>query len=122
MLDDLLCRAQVGQGARLLDLACGTGQIAFDLHRYFSEVWAVDQEAEAVEFARSKARRLGVGNIRLIVERAEDLDADEASFDLVAIGNAFHRLPRRAVAKNVYRCLKPRASIALLWSGPPWEG
>ncbi len=122
LLDDLLRRVHVGQGARLLDLACGTGQIAFGLYRYFAEVWAVDQEAEAVEFARSKALRQGVDNIRLIVERAEKLDAGESTFDLVAIGNAFHRLPRRAVAKNAYRWLKPGASIALLWGGTPWEG
>lgn len=122
LLDDLLRRAQVGPGERLLDLACGTGQIAFGLHHYFAEVWAVDQEAEAVELARSKALHQGVGNIRFIVESAENLDAGEATFDLVAIGNAFHRLPRRAVAKNAYRWLKPGASIALLWGGTPWEG
>ena len=122
LLDDLLRRAQIGEGARLLDLACGTGQIAFPLHRQFAEVWAVDQEAEAVEFARSKALRQGVDNIRLIAERAEDLQAGDATFDLIAIGNAFHRLPRRAVAKNAYRWLKPGASIALLWGGAPWDG
>ena len=82
----------------------------------------MDQEAEAVEFARSKALRRGVDNIRFVVERAEDLDAGASTFDLVAIGNAFHRLPRRAVAENAYGWLKPGGSIAVLWGGTPWDG
>ena len=74
LLDDLRMRAQTTGTGRLLDLACGTGQITFGLASYFAEVWAVDQEAEAVEFARAKALRLGVDNVRWIAGRAEDVE------------------------------------------------
>jgi tRNA/tmRNA/rRNA uracil-C5-methylase (TrmA/RlmC/RlmD family) len=47
-----------GRG-RLLDLACGTGQIAFPLARWFAEVWAVDQEQESVAYGRVKAMAAG---------------------------------------------------------------
>jgi ubiquinone/menaquinone biosynthesis C-methylase UbiE len=121
LLDDLCARAGITGAGRLLDLACGTGQIAFPLAPTFSEVWAVDQEPDAVDFARQKATDVGVDNVRWIAGRAEDLDAD-GHFELVTIGNAFHRLQRRVVAESARRWLVPGGHLALLWSNPPWGG
>jgi hypothetical protein len=42
--------------------------------------------------------------------------------ELVAIGNAFHRLQRRAVAEAAFRWIAPGGHLALLWSNPPWVG
>ena len=88
LLDDLRAKVPLGSGARLLDLACGTGQVAFGLAADVAEVWAVDQEAESIEYARRKAASLGVTNIRWIAAAAEEVVL-EGAFDLVAIGNAF---------------------------------
>lgn len=110
-----------GQG-RLLDLASGTGQISFALHDQFAEVLAVDQEPEMVAFARRKAAAAGIGNIRFLACSAEHLARPDGSFDLVAIGNAFHRLPRDVVAANALRWLRPGGHLALLWGGSPWAG
>jgi SAM-dependent methyltransferase len=121
LLDDLRARAGIAHGARLLDLACGTGQVAFALAWAFDEVWAVDQEDESVAFGRAKAEALGVGNIRWLTGRAEDV-ALQGSFDLVAVGNAFHRLDREAVAVRVRSWLAPGRCLALLWGGSPWLG
>jgi ubiquinone/menaquinone biosynthesis C-methylase UbiE len=121
LLEDLRVRARVTGAGRLLDLACGTGQITFGLGSSFAEVWAVDQEPEAVEFARVKALSLGVDNVRWIAGRAEDVDVD-GYFELVAIGNAFHRLQRRVVAESAMRWLVSGGHLALLWSNSPWDG
>ena len=64
LIDDLLLRVGVDGKGRLLDVACGTGQISFAMHRSFKEVWAVDQEPEMVEVGREKADEFGVGNVR----------------------------------------------------------
>jgi 2-polyprenyl-3-methyl-5-hydroxy-6-metoxy-1,4-benzoquinol methylase len=72
------------------------GHLAFALAGDGAEIWAVDQEAGSVEFARRKALRLGATRIRWIAAAAEDV-ALEGAFDLVAIGNAFHRLDRCAL-------------------------
>jgi len=122
MIDDLAERAGVSGEGRLLDLACGTGPISFALHRRFDEVWAVDQEPDMVGVARQKAEAAGIGNIRFLASAAEDLSAPEQSLDLVAIGNAFHRLRREAVAARVFRWLRPGRFLALVWGGSPWEG
>lgn len=106
---------------RVLDLACGTGQLAFALAADVGDVWAVDQEPELVEFGRRKAQRLGVTNVAWIAASAEDVALD-GTFDVVAIGNAFHRLDREAVVRRLVPHLGAGGCVALLWSGTPWGG
>ncbi|MDQ1476866.1 MAG: hypothetical protein QOE62_2095 [Actinomycetota bacterium] len=121
LLDDLGRRTNATGTGRLLDLACGTGQLAFGLAARFAEVCAVDQEPEAIDLARTNAREWGVRNVRWVVGRAEDIEAD-ADFDLVVVGNAFHRLQRRRVAESARRWLAPGGHLALVWSRSPWDG
>jgi len=121
LLDDLRIRVPLRGAGRLLDLACGTGQISFALAANVAEVWAVDQEAESIEFGKGKADRLGVTNIRWIAAAAEEV-ALAGAFDLVAIGNAFHRLERDAVARRLVHHLAEGGCVALLWSPSPQRG
>jgi len=121
LLDDLCRRLPVTGRGRLLDLACGTGQIAFPLADRFAEVWAVDQEPESVAFAKAKAAMEGVTHIRWLAGAAETVDLD-GPFELVAVGNAFHRLDRPAVARRTFSWLEPGGGVALLWGGTPGRG
>ena len=125
MLADLISRAEVDaalESGRLLDLACGTGQLGFPLRRWFGEVWAVDQEPDMVDAVRAKAAATGAREVRAIVSSAESLDAEPGSFDTVVVGNAFHRLDRDAVARRALDWLKPGGHLALCWSSAPWIG
>ena len=92
MISDLVRRTGASGRGRLLDLACGTGQLAFALQSSFAEVWAVDQEPDMVDVVQAKAAAAGAGEVRPVVSSAEYLDADPGSFELAVIGNAFHRL------------------------------
>lgn len=67
MLDDILGRVGLNGRGRLLDLACGTGQIAFALADAFAEVWAVDQEPDMISLVRDKAVAAGAGHVRPVV-------------------------------------------------------
>ena len=122
MLDELVSVVDLSGRGRLIDLACGTGQIAFALAEEFAEVWAVDQEPDMIEVVRDKARAAGAGHVRAVVARAEELDAPPGAFELVVIGNAFHRPRREVVAANAHRWLKPNGHVALVWSTGPWAG
>jgi ubiquinone/menaquinone biosynthesis C-methylase UbiE len=122
MTEDLIARTQVCGHGRLLDLACGTGQLAFPLRRSFTEVWAVDREPSFAQMVQAKADKLGTGNIRPVTADAETLDAEPGYFDLAVIGNAFHRLDRDLVAARLLRWLQPGGSVALCWADTPQLG
>ena len=99
---------------RLLDIACGTGQIGVPLSDAFGEVVAIDQETEMIEYAR----RLHP-NITWIAGAAETVQVT-GRFDLITIGNAYHRLNRHEVARRAVRWLVPDGCFAVLWSNGPW--
>ena len=122
MTRDLIQRAGVSGDGRLLDLACGTGQLAFPLRRWFSDVWAVDREPDMVQVVLAKADAPAAENIRPIVADAETLDAPRGHFELAVIGNAFHRLDRDLVAARLFRWLRPGGCVALCWSDGPHRG
>ena len=122
MIADLARRAQVSGRGRLLDLACGTGQLAFPLRHWFAEVWAVDQEPDMVEVVRAKAATAEAPNFRSVVSSAETLGAPPEYFELVVIGNAFHRLDRDLAADRIFSWLQPGGHLALCWTSQPWNG
>jgi SAM-dependent methyltransferase len=127
LLDDLLRAAGVPRDGRVLDLACGPGRIAFGLAGDVGQVLAVDLEPQMIEVGRREAARRGLANIEWRVGPAEDLDAPPAAFDLVAIGEAFHRLDQPLIARKALTWLKPGAGLATMGSrgilrGPePWQ-
>jgi SAM-dependent methyltransferase len=116
LISDLVQRTGPSERGRLLDPACGTGQLAFALRSSFDEVWAVDQEPGMVEVVAAKAAASGAEGITAVVASAQDLDAPPAHFSVVVIGNAFHRLPRDLVAGRVHGWLEPGGFLALCWS------
>jgi SAM-dependent methyltransferase len=122
MIEDLARTARVSGRGRLLDLACGTGQLTFPLRQRFADVWAVDQEPDMVEAVRAKAAAAGARNVRPIAASAETLHAAAGHFELAVIGNAFHRLDRDLVARRVHGWLQPGGHLALCWSSTPWVG
>jgi SAM-dependent methyltransferase len=120
LIADLVRRCGPDPHGRALDLACGTGQITFAVREFFGEVWAVDQEPAMIEVVREKATR--AGGVRALVASAEELAVPDGAFDLVGVGNAFHRLPRRRIADLAHGWLRPGGHLALLWSESPWRG
>jgi SAM-dependent methyltransferase len=122
MIADLARRAQVRGHGRLLDLACGPGQLTFPLRPWFAEVWAVDSEPDMVNLVRVKAAAAGAGNVRPVLSRAETLDCGPGHFELAVIGNAFHRLDRDLVAGRILGWLEPGGHLALCWSSGPTVG
>ena len=122
MIADLARRAAPSGRGRLLDLACGTGPLAFPLRGCFAGVWAVDAEPDMTEVVRAKAIAVGAAHIRPVTASAEDFQAGPGSFELIVIGNAFHRFHRALVAERAYAWLKPGGCLALCWSTGPWAG
>jgi SAM-dependent methyltransferase len=122
LFDDLLSTAPVTPGARLLDLACGTGHAALPLADRFSEVWAVDLEPDMIEVGRRTAATAGLDNIRWLLQPAEEVDAPAGHFRLVTVGNAFHRLHRPLIAQLCLQWIEPGGYLAVLFGASLWIG
>jgi hypothetical protein len=75
-----------------------------------------------VDVGREKAARAGVGKVRWMVGRAEDVDPAAGPFEVVTAGNAFHRLDRRLVAERGLTWLSPGGCLAVLGSSSLWSG
>ncbi|HVV74892.1 MAG TPA: class I SAM-dependent methyltransferase [Mycobacteriales bacterium] len=118
---DLRSRVPIGGRGRLLDVACGTGQITFVLAHDFVETIAIDAEAETVAFAMAKAADRGTRGVHWLVGTAETV-AVEGPFELITVGTAFHRLDRQTVARRMRELVCDDGAVALLWSPVPSDG
>ncbi|MGN6759512.1 MAG: class I SAM-dependent methyltransferase [Thermomicrobiales bacterium] len=127
LLDDLRQRAAITGTGRLFDLACGPGRVALPLAPFFREVWAVDQEPEMIEVGQAEAARRGVTNVRWLVGRAEEVEAPAGAFELITIGEAFHRLNQWRIAERALDWLVPGGCLATLGcdivfaGAEPWQ-
>jgi SAM-dependent methyltransferase len=114
LLGALVAAAAPTAPTALLDLACGPGRIALDLAPTFERVFAVDLEPEMVAVGSQEAARRGIGNVAWSVAAAEAFDAPAGAFDLITIGEAFHRLDQRLIAQKAHVWLKPGGCLATL--------
>jgi ubiquinone/menaquinone biosynthesis C-methylase UbiE len=127
LLDALVATVARGSPSALLDLACGPGRIALDLAAAFDRVVAVDLEPEMVTVGTREAARRGIDNVVWSIAAAEQFQASAAAFDLVTIGEAFHRLDQRLVAIAALRWLRPGGCLATLGAAGilaaegPWQ-
>ncbi|MFG1849101.1 class I SAM-dependent methyltransferase [Micromonospora carbonacea] len=92
---------------RLLDVGCGPGTVTVPLAGWFAEAVGVDPDAGMLARARLRAARDGVGNIRWVRARAEDLPAGLGVFRVVVFAQSFHWTAQDAVAATVRGMLPP---------------
>ena len=110
---DFYERLNVAPGSRLLDVACGSGELALLAARDGVEAVGVDLAPHQVETARVQAQARGL-NARFEVADAENLPFEDASFDVVVsmIGAMFAPRPD-LVAKELLRVCCPGGTIAM---------
>ncbi|MGB0211921.1 class I SAM-dependent methyltransferase [Algiphilus sp.] len=110
---EFLERLDVEPGTRMLDVACGAGQISVPAARAGARVTGVDLAANLVDQAQARAREEGV-DARFDAGDAEALPYDDASFDLVTslIGAQFAPRPDR-VAEELLRVCRPGGRIVM---------
>jgi len=104
---------RITPGKRLLDVACGAGQLSIPAARAGGTVTGVDIAANLIEQVRSRAKSEGLA-IRFEEGDAEELPYKNAAFDVVfsLIGAMFAPRPER-VAAELLRVCRPRGRIVM---------
>jgi SAM-dependent methyltransferase len=104
---------QISPGERVLDVACGAGQLSLPAARTGAEVAGIDIAPNLVEQARARAQAEGL-DIRFEEGDAEELPYEEASFDLVfsLIGAMFAPRPEQ-VASELIRVCRPGGRLVM---------
>ncbi|GLK99218.1 class I SAM-dependent methyltransferase [Dactylosporangium matsuzakiense] len=105
----------LGAGTAVLDLGCGTGQVAVPLAQAGCRVWAVDPDMDMiVEGTRHQPAGLA-GDVRWLVSRAEDLRAEDLPpMRLCTMGASFHWMDRAGVLAFLDTVVEPGGGVALL--------
>jgi ubiquinone/menaquinone biosynthesis C-methylase UbiE len=106
-------RLEITPGAQLLDVGCGSGQLALIAARDGVQVTGVDIAPNLIARAIERAQAEGL-NARFEVADAEELPFPDASFDVVTslIGAMFAPRPD-LVARELLRVCAPGGTIAM---------
>ncbi len=105
---------------RVLELGCGHGRNATYLASLGCRVDAVDFSAQAIEWARERAKQAGVP-VDFQYCPVFDATFTDESCDLVYDSGCFHHLPphrRKDYVELVHRALKPGGSYGLVCFRP----
>lgn len=115
---EVLTRAGIARGMRVLDLGTGAGDVAMLVATLVGEsgsVLGVDRASASVETATERARAAGLANLTFKTSSIDDLDV-EGRFDAV-VGRLvlmYLQDPSAALARIRQRFLEPGAIVAFL--------
>ena len=111
----LLEKADLFSGARLLDIATGTGIVAMTAAEIVGpkgKVVGVDLSPDMLALARQKSAAAGYSNIEFRAGDAEKLDFPDGSFDAVLCASSLFFIPDMLSAlKESRRVLAPRGRV-----------
>lgn len=110
-IEFLVRELRLGRGARVLDLAAGTGKLTRQLVPTGADVVAVEPVAG---MRRKLAEALPA--VEALAGTAEALPLPDASVDAVFCGQAFHWFDGDRALAEIHRVLRADAGLALIWN------
>jgi SAM-dependent methyltransferase len=121
--DALMDAVAVGRSDRVLDVGCGTGQVARDAARVAvaGSVLGVDLSAAMLDVARQRAAADGLSNVTFEQSDAQVHRFEAGAFDVaVSRTGAMFFGDKVAAFRNIARALRPGGRLVLLtWQSPP---
>jgi len=102
------------KGSKILDVATGTGKLAFAFAKEGYEVVGIDLSEAMLDIARKKNK---YSKVRFKVADATNLPFADNSFDISSISFALHDMPlsiREKVLKEMGRVTRPEGTIIVL--------
>jgi SAM-dependent methyltransferase len=108
----------------VVDLGCGTGQLAMPLAARVRAVVGMDPEPDMLARARRAAQEQAVANVTWTVGADTDLPAlgallGDRSLAAVTIGQALHWMSHDELFRAVLPLVRPRGGVAVVTNGVP---
>ncbi len=108
----------------VVDLGCGTGQLALPMARRVRAVVGMDPEPDMLRRARQAACDAGVCNVSWILAADADLPAlagllGERSVAAVTIGQALHWMREDDLFRSAGPLVRPGGGVAVVTNGTP---
>jgi ubiquinone/menaquinone biosynthesis C-methylase UbiE len=111
----ILERIKFAHNATILDVGCGTGYPLLEIAQRFgstSTAYGIDPWSKALERAEFKMKAMGLHNVKLVKQKAEELPFEDNFFNLVVSNNGVNNVEDPAVVfKECYRVSKPGAQF-----------
>ena len=122
--DRFVARVKPRPGEGILDMAGGTGDVAFRMARRGAHVTVADINPDMLEVGKDRARARGLESLEWAVENAEALTFDTASFDAYTIAFGIRNVTDiRAALSEAYRVLERGGRFYCLeFSTSDWPG
>jgi demethylmenaquinone methyltransferase/2-methoxy-6-polyprenyl-1,4-benzoquinol methylase len=122
--DRFVARVKPRPGEQILDMAGGTGDVAFRMARRGAHVTVADINADMLSVGMDRARERGLENLSCKQENAEQLSFGDASFDAFTIAFGIRNVTDiPAALKEAHRVLKHGGRFYCLeFSTSDWPG
>src|SRR5690349_8853179 len=113
LFDELVALSGAAPGARVLEIACGTGKATRSLVARGLHVTGVELGANLAAVAREIFEGQPVS---VHVGRFEDWEAPRSAFDLAVCAQAYHWIDPEAAGPKIARALSPGSMLACFWN------
>jgi demethylmenaquinone methyltransferase/2-methoxy-6-polyprenyl-1,4-benzoquinol methylase len=122
--DRFVARVKPRPGEQILDMAGGTGDVAFRMAERGAEVTVADINPDMLEIGKQRAARRDLAGLSWKVENAESLSFSDASFDAYTIVFGIRNVTDiPAALREAYRVLRRGGRFySMEFSSSDWPG
>jgi len=122
--DRFVARVKPRAGEQILDMAGGTGDVAFRMARRGAHVTVADINADMLDVGEDRAKRRGLSGLSWKIENAESLSFADASFDAYTIVFGIRNVTDiPAALREAHRVLKRGGRFYCMeFSSSDWPG
>jgi ubiquinone/menaquinone biosynthesis C-methylase UbiE len=120
----LVERFRLDKKSRVLDLGCGTGQVASKLAPHVAEVVAVDPQEEMLREGKLAAAYRGISNVIWMKGESGDLPRltkKIGNINFTVIARAFHWMNREQTLHDLFKITVPGGGVAVISDSGPYH-